>query len=194
MIAVRRSAAAQAGGLGLGPCARQMTPAVAVLLEDSAAVLGVVIAFVCAARGAHHQPWWTRSIDRDRVLLGAVAMFLTSIDVDWSVDLGKDQAYWKLEDPAVEHVVVARGEVAGADAYRISAEIELDGHHLARLWLDGRDQESVLAQVADAASMPAFLGEFADDIVEMVGDEVDRIEERIREAIPRAQSVDLEPD
>ena len=42
--------------------------------------------------------------------------------------------------------------------------------------------------------MPVFLGEFADDIVEMVGDEVDRIEARIREAIPRARSVDLEPD
>ena len=84
--------------------------------------------------------------------------------------------------------------VAGADAYRISAEIELDGHHLARLWLEGKDTQAVLEQIGDAEQMPSFLGEFADDIVEMVGDEVDRIEGRIREVIPRARSVDLEPD
>ena len=97
-------------------------------------------------------------------------------------------------DPAVEHVVLARGIVDGADAYRISAEIELDGHHLAKVWLEGREPAEVLAEVGDAERMPVFLGEFADDIVEMVGDEVDRIEARIREAIPRARSVDLEPD
>lgn len=204
-IAIRGLAtAAQARGQGFWDHVRHTDDpfAVAVLLEDSAAVLGVVIAFVCVLLGAlTHQPWWDAigSIVIG-VLLGAVALFLTaknrSMLIGRSIS-SKDQAALEAlleSDPAVEHVVLARGEVAGADAYRISAEIELDGHHLAKLWLDGRDQDSILAQVADAASMPAFLGEFADDIVEMVGDEVDRIEERIREAIPRAQSVDLEPD
>lgn len=176
--------------------------AVAVLLEDSAAVLGVVIAFACVVLGAvTHQPWWDAlgSIVIG-VLLGGVAIFLTaknrSMLIGRSISKQDQDALEALleSDPVVENVVLARGVVAGADAYRISAEIELDGHHLARLWLEGRDPEAVRAEAGDAEKMPAFLGEFADDIVEMVGDEVDRIEERIREAIPRARSVDLEPD
>lgn len=176
--------------------------AVAVLLEDSAAVLGVVIAFVCVLLGAlTHQHWWDAvgSIVIG-VLLGAVAIFLTAKNramlIGRSISKQDQDALEQLleNDPAVEHVVLARGVVAGADAYRISAEIELDGHHLAKLWLAERDPEEVLAEVSDAEKMPEFLGEFADDIVEMVGDEVDRIEARIREAIPRARSVDLEPD
>ena len=176
--------------------------AVAVLLEDSAAVLGVVIAFACVLLGAiTHQPWWDAVGSLViGVLLGAVAIFLTAKNramlIGRSISKQDQDALEALleNDPAVEHVVLARGEVAGADAYRISAEIELDGHHLARLWLEGKEPDAVLAEIGDVESMPVFLGEFADDIVEMVGDEVDRIEGRIREAIPRAQSVDLEPD
>lgn len=176
--------------------------AVAVLLEDSAAVLGVVIAFVCILLGAlTHQPWWDAVGSLViGVLLGAVAIFLTAKNRAMLIGRSisqedQDKLRTLLEsDPAVEHVVLARGVVAGADAYRISAEIELDGHHLARLWLEGKDTQAVLEQIGDAEQMPSFLGEFADDIVEMVGDEVDRIEGRIREVIPRARSVDLEPD
>ena len=175
---------------------------VAVLLEDAAAVLGVVIAFVCILLGAiTHQPWWD-SVGSlvIGVLLGAVAIFLTAKNramlIGRSISKQDQDSLEALleSDPAVEHVVMARGEVAGADAYRISAEIELDGHHLARLWLKGKDPQAVLDEVGDAENIPVFLGEFADDIVEMVGDEVDRIEARIREAIPRARSVDIEPD
>ena len=90
--------------------------------------------------------------------------------------------------------MTAKAIVAGADRYRISAEIELDGHHLAKKWLEGKDLAALAADAHHPDAFAAFLGEFADDIVEMTGDEVDRIEARIREALPRATNVDLEPD
>ena len=205
VVAIRGlQAAARAAGRGFWEHVDKTDDpfAVAVLLEDAAAVLGVVIAFVCVVLGAvTHQPWWDAvgSIVIG-VLLGAVAIFLTaknrSMLIGRSISKKDQEALEEIleNDPAVEHVVLARGIVDGADAYRISAEIELDGHHLAKVWLEGREPAEVLAEVGDAERMPVFLGEFADDIVEMVGDEVDRIEARIREAIPRARSVDLEPD
>lgn len=175
---------------------------VAVLLEDSAAVLGVVIALITIGLGAlTHEPYWDGigSIVIG-VLLGFVALFLMqknrSMLIGRSISpKDRDKLVGVLEsDPAVEHVVLARATVAGADAYRISAEIELDGHHLARVWLEDKDADALLAEVQDAEAFRSFLGEFSDDIVEMVGDEVDRIEDRIREVIPRARNVDLEPD
>jgi zinc transporter 9 len=175
---------------------------VAVLLEDSAAVLGVVIAFVTIGLGAlTHEPYWD-GIGSIVIgfLLGAVALFLMQKNRSMLIGRSispKDRA--KLvavleSDPAVEHVVLARATVAGADTYRISAEIELDGHHLAKVWLQDKDVGALLESIEDPEALRIFLGEFGDDIVEMVGDEVDRIEARIRRVITRAQNVDIEPD
>lgn len=175
---------------------------VAVLLEDSAAVLGVLIALVAVILGmVTHQHYWdgVGSLVIG-VLLGFVALFLMQRNREMLIgrsirDSDRERLREVLEsDPAVEEVHMARAVVAGADSYRISAEIELDGHHLAKQWLKGKDLAALSAEAANPEAFASFLGEFADDIVEMTGDEVDRIEARIREAIPRAKNVDLEPD
>ncbi len=175
---------------------------VAVLLEDSAAVLGVLLALAAVGLGAvTGQSYWD-GIGSLLIglLLGCVALFLMQKNRAMLIGRSISNAdRQKLEDlliadEAIEHVALARAVVSGADSWRISAEIELDGHHLAEKWLQDKDLAEVYAEAAEPARFKEFLGEFADDIVEMTGDEVDRIEARIREAIPRARNVDIEAD
>jgi solute carrier family 30 (zinc transporter), member 9 len=175
---------------------------VAVLMEDSAAVFGVVLALVTIGLGV-----WTGNAYWDGigslligVLLGFVALFLMQKNramlIGRSVSAQDRQTMLDIleNDEAVEKVVLARAVVSGANALRISAEIEMDGHHLAEKWLVGKDLVELQAEIAEPEQLHAFLSEFADDIVEMTGDEVDRIEARLREAIPAADNVDLEAD
>ena len=175
---------------------------VAVLLEDSAAVLGVVLALVAVVLGVITGETYWDGVGSLVIglLLGFVALFLMQKNramlIGRSISPGdRDKLRDILEnDEAVEKVALARAVVAGADSWRISAEIELDGRHLAKKWLADKDLTELQEEAGDAERFGAFLGEFADDIVEMTGDEVDRIEARIREAIPRARNVDLEAD
>ncbi len=175
---------------------------VAVLLEDTAAVLGIIIAFGTIGLSAmtHSSTWDAVGSILIGVLLGFVALFLMqrnralligrSIrqeDLDKVVDLLQN-------DPAVENVATTKAVVAGANSYRISAELEFDGAHVVRQVLEGRDIQQIVDDTRDPQQMHAWLCEFGEEVLEQMGDEVDRIESALRKAVPRAGAVDLEPD
>ncbi len=176
---------------------------VAVLLEDSAAVFGVFLAAVAVGLTEYTQePYWdafgSLAIG---ALLGLVAVFLiwrnTQLLVGRAVHISDRNAIRKLliADPAVEAVVVQRALVTGADTMRISAELDFDGKYFAERYLETREITDILERVkGDPEAMRAFLAEFGEAVVDDVGDEVDRIEKQLREAMPRASLIALEPD
>ena len=179
---------------------------VAVLMEDSAACLGVFIAFCTIGLSAlTHQPWWDAlgSI-LIGLLLGFVALFLMqrnrALLIGQSIrpdDLEK--VVETLEnDPVVDRIATARAVVAGASSYRISAEIDFNGREVVRRMLAVRDPEELASEVGTAAEQPealqAWLEDFGEEVLERMGDEVDRIEDELREAVPRAGAVELEVD
>ena len=179
---------------------------VAVLLEDSAACLGVLLAFCTIGLSAlTHQSWWDAvgSI-LIGVLLGGVALVLMqrnrALLIGQSIrqdDL--DQVVATLEnDPVVEKIARARAVVAGASSYRVSAEVDFDGREVVRRMLAERDMAAVAeelgAATADPEALGTWLADFGEDVLERMGDEVDRIEGELRAAVPRARSVELEPD
>ncbi|TNE87463.1 MAG: cation diffusion facilitator family transporter [Deltaproteobacteria bacterium] len=176
--------------------------AVAVFLEDSAAVLGVLFAMgsIGLVRLTHNPIWDAVGTLLIGFLLGFVAVFL--IYKNRSLLIGKamrpaDRALIERvfeEDPAIESVAIQRAAVTGASAYRISAEIDFDGHYLAEQWLKTHDVTEVAKQLSDPEAVGPFLGDFAEHIVDHLGDEVDRIEAKLREALPGAQNIALEPD
>ena len=79
---------------------------------------------------------------------------------------------------------MSRAVVEGADAYHIAAEIDFDGRVLARRHLDGRDLDALAVELDSGEKLLAFLEEFGDAVTDQVGDEVDRLEARIREVLP----------
>ncbi len=175
---------------------------IAVLLEDSAAVLGVVLAAIAVGLSHYtHSPYWD-AIGSLLIgaLLGGVAFVLMqrnrALLIGQSIGKAELERMNKIfeNDPVVENVVMARAVVEGADAYHISAEIDFDGRVLARRHLEGQDLDALAAELDNGEKLLAFLEEFGDAVTDQVGDEVDRLEARIRKVLPRARHVDLEPD
>lgn len=176
---------------------------VAVLLEDSAAVMGVCIALLAVGLTS-----WTGSYYWDAfgslaigALLGLVAVFLiwknTKLLVGRAVHENDRRAIRKIleDEPAIERVVQQRALVTGADTMRISAELDFDGKFFADRFLDNNDLDQIAARIGnDPNALRQFLEEFGEAVVNDVGDEVDRIENRLRSAMPKASLIALEPD
>ena len=174
---------------------------IAVLLEDSAAVIGVLLAFAAVGLSAltGNPHWDAYGSIAVGALLGLVAVFL--ITKNRALLIGpalpaSEQA--KLaqilhSDPAIEAVAVNRSVVTGPDSYKITAEIDFDGAYVARRYLEGKDVAALHQRLDTPAALQAFLEEFGEAMATQMGKEIDRIEERIRQEIPKATNVDLEP-
>jgi zinc transporter 9 len=175
---------------------------VAVLLEDSAAVFGVMIALVAVVLTHYtHEPYWDAlgSISIG-LLLGFVAYFLIAKNRELLIGRSireQDQDLLNTlleEDPAIEGVRTQQTLVTGTESYQISAELDFDGRYLAREHLKGKDLAALHASLQNPEDLQALLEQFGEEVVEQLGDEVDRIEAKIRQALPKAKSIDLEVD
>ena len=175
---------------------------VAVLMEDFAAVFGVLVALAAVGLTAYtHNPMWdalgTIAIG---ILLGLMAAFL--IRKNRTFLLGKSISKKDKEklrnilkdDPAVDQIAMQAAIVRGTDSYRVSAELDFNGAYLAEIYLKERKIEEVHARLDSPEAVEAFLKEYGEEVMEIVGDEVDRIEKKIREAIPQAKHIAIEPD
>lgn len=176
--------------------------AVAVFLEDTAAVFGVLIAMASIGLVSYtHNPIWdaigTLTIG---VLLGLVAVFLVvknrALLIGKAMKPKDRELLQQLfeEDPAIDSVAIQRAAVTGAGAYRISAELDFNGHYMAEKWLADQDVHELATRLSDPEKVAPFLGDFAEHIVDHLGDEVDRIEAGIRKALPGAENIAIEPD
>lgn len=175
---------------------------VAVLLEDSAAVFGVMIALVAVVLTHYtHEPYWDAlgSVSIG-LLLGFVAYFLIAKNRELLIGRSiRDQDKQALagilrEDPAIEGVLIQQGMVTGTESYTIRAELDFDGRYLAREHLKDQDLAELHASVDKPEDLQQLLEEFGEAMVERLGDEVDRIEAKIRKDLPKAKIIDLEVD
>jgi len=182
---------------GYDPCVN------VVLLEDLAAVAGVVIAAGCMGLSYHtgsHVPDALGSLAIGG-LLGAVASFMIysnsgaligrSIPDDRIHEINR-----QLEgDMMVRQVYDVKGIDMGNGLVRYKAEIDFDGRELARSYLARQDLAAVLAdckQVSSQAQLEEFLLRHGEQMVDCLGAEVDRIEKNLKAKHPEVRHVDLE--
>ncbi len=173
----------------------------AVLAEDSAAVFGVFLAMVGIglAQWTGDPRWDAAGSLLIGLLLGGIAIYL--IRMNRSLLIGKappPQVSERLRevlanDPVVESLSTFKTVVFGSDAVRLSAEVEFHGEAIAARHLAGHyDIEQTWDGLETAKDLEDLLLKFGDGVVEALGDEVDRLEQRLREADPDARLVDLE--
>lgn len=175
---------------------------VAVVLEDASAVVGVVVAM--AGLGLTEltgNPAWdgAGSIGIG-LLLGASAVFL--INRNQRLLLGPAppsesvaRMVRVLEDsPVIARIQDVKVSQLGADAVRFKAEVTFDGRELARRLLAAKDLDATWSTLDGPQALERLLVEFGGQVTDAIGEEVDRIEERLTEAAPEARHVDLEPD
>lgn len=174
--------------------------AVAVVLEDSAACLGILIALASLGLSL-----WTGESYWDAVgsisiglLLGLIAVWLIWRNGQLLVGASipphlANQVRTILEqNPTVEEIVDLKTRILDTETFRIKADIRFDGRELAKKLKPGLAED--YAQIKSFEDFERFTQEFGDELVELLADEVDAIEQRIRKEIPQAQHMDIEAD
>ena len=195
---------ARARGLGLMEYVRGGSDptGAAILLEDGAAVLGVVIAAACIGLGIVTGHSWWDGVGSILIglLLGWVAIWLINKNRMALVGRGvpEEQRQQVMQilsnDPVVEHVADVKATMVGDASFRFKAEIDFDGAEITRRWLETHDAEALLAQLQSPEDLERLLQELGEDLVTALGDEIDRLEAQIQEFVPSAQHVDIEAD
>jgi len=175
---------------------------VAVLLEDAAALLGVLLALAAVGMtAATGNPVWDGygSISI-ALLLGAVATFLIQKNKGFLLGSGmrpEDKAKVLSvlrESPLVEGFHDTKAVVMDADGTRFKVEVDFNGRVLAKLWLADQDLGQIREDITDDAGLQAFLEDYTEDAVTLLGAQIDEIEARIKGQVPSIRHVDIEAD
>ncbi|MCH2183179.1 MAG: cation diffusion facilitator family transporter [Mariniblastus sp.] len=173
---------------------------VAVVLEDSAACFGCVIAMVAILMAK-----WTGSPYWDALgsivigcLLGVIAVWLiwrnSQLLIGLSVPPKIRRQISRIieQNPAVEEIVDMKTRVLDTETYRIKADVRFDGESLAKQLGEKIDQ--AYEEIESREQFHQFAREYADDVVELLADEIDNIERNIQAEFPKARHLDIEAD
>lgn len=172
--------------------------ATAILLEDAAACLGILFALggIGMAKLTGETYWDSIGSILIALLLGFVAIALIwrnhTLLIGQSIPEDRRHAIRQLliKQDAVEDVVRFKARMIDLKTYDIMADIEFDGAVIAkRLTPKLREEYEAIDTYEDFED---FAMRYADDVLQALGDEVDAIEAKIKEAVPEAKYVDLE--
>ncbi|XP_031553608.1 zinc transporter 9-like [Actinia tenebrosa] len=176
---------------------------IAVLMEDGAAVTGVTLAALCLGLASY-----TGSPVYDAIgslmiggLLGTVAFFLISRNADFLIGRSMPPARLKQIIEVLESDIIVRSihdvkaTEMGADTVRFKAEVNFDGREITRCHISRVDMEQMLAEVhklTTVQELEQFMLEYGEQVIDVLGQQVDRIEKNIKKKNPEVRHVDLE--
>ncbi|XP_033252377.1 zinc transporter 9-like [Drosophila miranda] len=174
-----------------------------VLCEDAAAGTVVIVAGTCLGLSS-----FTGSPIFDAAgslviggLLGAVASFIIYTNANALVGVSISTDRLEKINTALEADVMIRAiyDVKGIDIgnarVRYKAELDFDGRELTRSYLDKQDLAKLLTTVRGfqkVDDLETFLLAHGENIVDLMGGEIDRIEMNLRTQFPEIRHVDLE--
>ncbi|EGI57333.1 PREDICTED: zinc transporter 9 [Acromyrmex echinatior] len=174
-----------------------------VLMEDFAAVLGVIVAAGCMGLTSYLENPMFDSFGSLLVggLLGGVASFIIYSNV--AALIGRsisqenlDKINAELEaDIMVRAIHDVKGIDMGNNLVRYKAELDFDGRELTRSYLDKHDLIAMLEEVKSMQTideLETFLLKHGENIVDMLGGEIDRIELKLKKSHPEIRHCDLE--
>ncbi|XP_058252620.1 proton-coupled zinc antiporter SLC30A9, mitochondrial [Hemibagrus wyckioides] len=174
-----------------------------VLLEDAAAVLGVVMAAGCMGLTSLTGNPYYDSLGSLGVgtLLGTVSAFLiytnTEALLGRSIQAEHVQKLTEFleNDPAVRAIHDVKATDMGLSKVRFKAEVDFDGRVVTRSYLEKQDIEQILndiQQVKTPEELEAFMLKHGENIIDTLGAEVDRLEKELKQRNPEVRHVDLE--
>lgn len=172
----------------------------AVVLEDFAACLGIIIALlaIVLALFTGNPIWDAFGSIVIGILLGFIAIWLIArnstllIGVSVPVPIRNQVLDIIKQNPTVEEIVDLKTRILDTNTFRIKADVRFDGEALAHK-LEPKLKEA-FEKIKDFQDFRNFAQAYADDVVELLADQIDEIEKRIRENIPQAKHLDLEAD
>eukprot|EP00591_Stephanopyxis_turris_P002656 CAMPEP_0195520076 /NCGR_PEP_ID=MMETSP0794_2-20130614/16060_1 /TAXON_ID=515487 /ORGANISM="Stephanopyxis turris, Strain CCMP 815" /LENGTH=487 /DNA_ID=CAMNT_0040649351 /DNA_START=242 /DNA_END=1708 /DNA_ORIENTATION=+ len=173
----------------------------AILLEDGAACLGVVIAaggiVLTAACG---MPVFDGLAGVGiSVLLGGMGLVLVKLNKEFLLGSSEDRTTIAgierilLQQESIEDVHSMQSQVIGHGTFSVKAEVDFDGTYLAAKLLPRYQKEFLVVGDKLEDEIRVLLSWYAEDIMRLVEREVLRIEAEIRKHYPGAQFIELEP-
>ena len=173
---------------------------IAVLFEDSIAVLGVFIAaaaiFLAQATGQH---WIDGAAS---VVIGLLLGFLALVLAQKNKQLLIGRSATKdiealvrtidLRHPSVAKVLSVRTRVIAAGENRVDLQVDFDPNAMIDRWRDEIRKRA--PQIRDAETLEAFSRDLATRLLDELAKEVDQLEAEIKEAVPSATLIDVEGD
>jgi len=174
--------------------------AVAVLLEDTAACLGILLALagLLLSRSTGNPMWDALASIAIGLLLGLIATWLIHRNRHLLVGPAiPREARERIRQtlaahPTVERVALLRTRVLDTDTWGVTAEVDFAGEALAER-LEGKLREA-WDRIETWEDFRDFAARYAEEIMEVLGSEVDALEREIREAVPKARYLDIEAD
>ncbi|XP_066089725.1 proton-coupled zinc antiporter SLC30A9, mitochondrial [Saccopteryx bilineata] len=174
-----------------------------ILLEDTAAVLGVTIAATCMGLTSITGNPLYDSLGSLGVgtLLGVVSAFLiytnTEALLGRSIQPEQVQRLTELleNDPSVRAIHDVKATDMGLGKVRFKAEVDFDGRVVTRSYLEKQDFDQMLQeiqQVKTPEELETFMLKHGENIVDTLGAEVDRLEKELKKRNPEVRHVDLE--
>ncbi|KAL3804088.1 hypothetical protein HJC23_006479 [Cyclotella cryptica] len=173
----------------------------AVLLEDGAACLGVVIAI-----GGIGMTQYTGLPVCDAVagmcisgLLGAMGLALVQVNHRFLIGQGLDKATREdiekiiLSRRSIDNIFSVQSQWTGPDTFSYKAEVDFDGTFLAAKLMPRYQQEFFDAKDTLDRDLRVLLSWYAEDVMRAAEREIRHIEEEIRTKHPAAQYIELEP-
>lgn len=173
---------------------------VAVLLEDGAAMAGLVIAGACTGLSFMLGSPIFDAIGSIAIggLLGVAASFL--INKNSSALLGQSMPQSKFNtivealrnDNVILDVQAAKGIMIGADVATFSAEVDFDHTVFVKSYLERFPADHLHHKITSPEDVSALLSDFCQHTFADLGVQINRLEEKIQSLVPEVQFVDIE--
>jgi len=174
---------------------------IAVVLEDSVAVLGVGVAFgfIVLTNVTGNYLWDAVGSIIIGLLMGAMAIILININHGFLMrksipEETEDRVKEILEgDPAIEKVIDFKSVVIDVGKYHVKCEVEINGSALMRQMY----RENVLKNEFEEINnnydeFLRFCVDYADRVPRMIGTRIDDVEKKIKDEIPAVRHIDIE--
>ncbi|MFT7087653.1 MAG: zinc transporter 9 [Rickettsiales bacterium] len=174
---------------------------IAVVLEDSAAIIGIIIAALGISLS-----YYTNNFIWDGIATLVIGFLLAAVAITLIIKtkgllLGKavyQEDYQIISDlfaknKIINHVHDVKSMIMGTDIIRFKAEIDFNGKELTKTLLnDDNNLEADFNKIKNKADFRKYLIDFGDLVVDKVGKEVNKIENQIQESNPDIKYIDLE--
>mmetsp|Transcript_40950 Transcript_40950/g.74966 ORF Transcript_40950/g.74966 Transcript_40950/m.74966 type:complete len:729 (-) Transcript_40950:3-2189(-) len=173
----------------------------AVLLEDGAACLGVVIAMggIGMAQYSGMPVFDGMAGVTISALLAVMGVALATVNHRFLIGQGIDKVTREdiekiiLGRRSIDNVYSVQSQWTGPDSFSYKAEVDFDGTFLAAKLLPRYQQEFFDAKHSLDRDLRVLLSWYAEDVMRTVEREVRHIEEEIRMQYPAAHYIELEP-
>tara|TARA_R110002095_G_scaffold34_9_gene148 strand:+ start:1205 stop:2212 length:1008 start_codon:yes stop_codon:yes gene_type:complete len=171
---------------------------VAVILEDGAACLGVLIALasILLTQWTGHHYWDAIGSISIGILLGGIAVWLIIRNQELLVGPSippqtKQQVVAILKNnPLIEDIIDLRSRILSIDNYRIKVDLSFNSKELSK-----RLKKKALAtypEIKNEQDFEIFCQNYTKDLLDTLAEEIDKIEQEIQRQVPEAQHLDLE--